>query len=170
MELILVSAIFIAGVVSYFVGHVHGRAAGWLEGFQERNEDTSYALRIEGKETDLTIKTFEAHAHLTVHSKLYGTPDWLTHVAFKNFGEAGEFAEHMGKASRDDGWSIFKGARDFKPERRQALLKELGDQLWYIVMLAHELGSSLAEVMWMNIKKRDGRMARNTILGAGDDR
>ena len=144
--------------------------------YKAGREDGSFATlsacyaHIDAGGEPLTLGFFEQHAHTTVTSELYGTPDWFTHLAFKNFGEAGEFAEHVGKASRDDGWSIFKGVSDLKPERRMALLKELGDQLWYIVMLAHELGSSLAEVMWINITKRNGRRERGTMKGAGDNR
>jgi len=116
------------------------------------------------------VEDFEDHCHTTVTSGLYHTPDWFTHVAFKLFGEAGEFAEHVGKASRDDGWSIFKGPKTLPEARRKALIKELGDILWYIVMLAKELGVDLRTVMLENIAKRESRKARGKIKGDGDDR
>lgn len=118
----------------------------------------------------ITAQEYSDHAGSTVASHHAGTPDWFAHLAFKYFGEAGEFSEHVGKASRDDGWSIFDGVKALTPERRMALLKELGDALWYIDRLAVELESSLGEVMLINIGKREGRKARGTLKGSGDDR
>jgi len=160
----LILTAIIAVKLAYKRGYQAGHCAGAMAVTGRRILSASHGGPAIG------VEDFERHAHSTVHSDLYGTPDWLTHVAFKFFGEAGEFAEHIGKASRDDGWSIFKGTGALNPERRMALLKELGDALWYIVMLAHELGSNLGEVMLINIKKRDGRKERGTIRGAGDNR
>src|SRR5262249_7225635 len=114
---------------------------------------------------------YESHALSTVASKIYeDKPAWWNHITNKLFGEAGEFAEHAGKASRDDGWNFRDGPDMLTPERRMYLLKELGDMLWYIVVIAKELRSSLAEVVMLNITKREGRKARGTLKGAGDDR
>ena len=57
-------------------------------------------------------------------------------------GEAGEVAEVVKKA-----W------RDGKEIDKDWLVEELGDVLWYIAVLSHELGVPLSEVMERNIKK-----------------
>lgn len=118
----------------------------------------------------LSIEAFEEHCHTTVVSNLYGTPDWFTHICFKKFGEAGELAEHVGKASRDDGWSIFKGPKNLTAERRMAILKEIGDGWWYDMMILKELGSTPREAMLINIEKRESRIRRGTMHGSGDNR
>jgi len=127
--------------------------------------------RIDAGGEPLSLEFFEQRCHTTVASKSYGTADWFAHICFKLFGEAGEFSEHVGKAIRDDEWSPYtQGAKGLNAERRMALLKELGDILWYVVMIAKELGSNLAEVALINIKKREGRKQRGTLKGSGDDR
>lgn len=120
--------------------------------------------------SELRLRDFEDHCHLTVTNNLPGTPDWWSHICFKKAGECGEFMEHVGKASRDDGWKILDGVDTLSPERREALIKEIGDGWWYDVEILRELGSSAQECMMTNIAKRESRMERGTIKGAGDNR
>lgn len=97
----------------------------------------------------------------------------FTHLQAKLSGECGEFAEHFGKALRDDPGTLedfHNGYVKFTPERRKAMLKELGDILWYVTVLARELGSSLLEVMALNVVKLRDRRARGVSKGSGDDR
>ncbi len=78
-------------------------------------------------------------------------------------GESGEAAEKVKKVLRDrDG--------NFSEEDRRLIIKELGDILWYISAAAAELGTDLEEVALVNLEKVDGRHARNTLHGSGDDR
>jgi hypothetical protein len=44
-----------------------------------------------------------------------GTPFGLIYVALKGSGEAGEFAEHVGKAMRDDGMIVQEDIGDDTP-------------------------------------------------------
>lgn len=94
-----------------------------------------------------------------------GTGEWLglAYCGLKLNGEAGEVAEHIGKALRDDGGVI-------TPERRLLLLFELGDCLWYVARFATLLGYSLEDVSQANIKKLQGRKERGTLGGSGDER
>ena len=78
-------------------------------------------------------------------------------------GEAGEIAEKIKKALRDN-----KGEID--EERLENLKKELGDVLWYVAQLSTELGLSLDEVANTNIEKLQSRKKRGVISGDGDDR
>lgn len=78
-------------------------------------------------------------------------------------GEAGEVAEHVKKAIRDDGGLI-------TPARRDALKKELGDVLWYVAALCTELDLDMADVARANLDKLASRKARGTLQGSGDNR
>ena len=78
-------------------------------------------------------------------------------------GESGEFADKIKKIIRDKGGEIDN-------MDCMALLKELGDVLWYIASCACELGSSLEEVANINVDKLLDRNARNVLQGSGDER
>jgi NTP pyrophosphatase (non-canonical NTP hydrolase) len=71
------------------------------------------------------------------------TPDQrLANAALGLTGEAGEVAEHVKK-------HLFHAT----PLDRDAVVKELGDCLWYVAALAGALGVSLDEVGATNIDK-----------------
>ena len=78
-------------------------------------------------------------------------------------GEAGEVAEKMKKAIRDDGGVI-------TPERKEMIVKELGDVLWYIAILAVELGVDLDTIATANLEKLFSRKDRGVLTGSGDER
>lgn len=113
-----------------------------------------------------------------------GTPLGISYCAHKLAGEAGEFNEHFGKAQRDDNlmeyqpWQALNDEKphgqltfnDLTPQRREALIKELGDVLWYVAALARELEVSLSDVALMNLTKLSSRSQRGTLQGSGDER
>ena len=78
-------------------------------------------------------------------------------------GEAGEVSEKVKKIIRDR-----DGILD--EEQRMAIAKELGDVLWYVAAMAHEIDVSLPVIARMNVAKLHGRAVRGTIQGSGDDR
>ncbi len=78
-------------------------------------------------------------------------------------GEAGEAWEKVKKMYRDDGGAL-------TDSRRSALLKELGDALFYVTKAAHLIGCSLADVAEDNESKLTRRIAERTLHGDGDDR
>ncbi len=48
--------------------------------------------------------------------------------------------------------------------------KELGDILWYIAVVAHDLGVSFDDIATANIEKLRSRKERGTLTGSGDNR
>ena len=87
----------------------------------------------------------------------------LTYPALGLCGEAGEAAEKVKKAIRDD-----RG--ELTPERRAALAAELGDVLWYVAQLATEAGLDLDSLAQENLEKLLSRRERNVLQGSGDTR
>lgn len=78
-------------------------------------------------------------------------------------GEAGEVQGKVKKIWRDDNGII-------SDEKKEAILGELGDTLWYVCRMANELGSSLAEIAQANVDKLLDRRERNVLGGSGDNR
>lgn len=77
--------------------------------------------------------------------------------------EAGEVQALFKKWIRDDN-------ADFNKLKRDEIAKELGDVLWYIAVIAHDLGINFNEIAEKNIEKLADRMKRNKIGGSGDNR
>jgi NTP pyrophosphatase (non-canonical NTP hydrolase) len=116
-----------------------------------------------------------------------GTALGLIYVALKLNGEAGELAEHVGKAMRDDElievgeqvesdgtctaiYAQLGPAKPLTPERRALIIKEVGDNLWYLSAICNELGITLAEAATTNLRKLKDRTDRDKLSGSGDER
>lgn len=87
----------------------------------------------------------------------------LIYTALKLNGEAGEVAELVGKAYRDEGGAISEA-------RREKLILELGDVLWYVANMARILDCDLALVARRNLDKLRSRKERGVLQGSGSDR
>ena len=125
------------------------------------------------------VPTLNEYQGLATRFAVYpgqGTTLGLWYTITKLNGEAGEAAEHMGKAMRDDGLlsQIGYGTGyefgNLTPERYQSLIKELGDVLWYVAAAAKELDTTLAEVARTNLAKLKSRSERDALQGSGDNR
>ena len=110
-----------------------------------------------------------------------GTPMGLAYVALKMNGEAGEFAEHLGKAMRDESYgqpailhhngNTSPSSFDIiHPSRHALLVKEIGDVLWYLAAACRELNVTLEQAAQINLDKLADRNTRNKISGSGDER
>ena len=53
---------------------------------------------------------------------------------------------------------------------RGKIARELGDVLWYVANVAHEIGVSLETVARANVNKLNDRKVRGKISGNGDER
>jgi len=78
-------------------------------------------------------------------------------------GETGEFVNKIKKIFRDDGGNITES-------RKQEIIKELGDLLWYIAECSTQLNLSLEEIASINIEKLKKRQQEGKITGDGDNR
>ena len=113
-----------------------------------------------------------------------GTHLGISYCAHKLAGEAGEFNEHFGKPMWEEDlmhyqpWEALNDEKphgqltfnDLTPWRKEALIKELGDVLWYVAALARELDIPLSEIAFKNLVKLADRADRNVLQGSGDER
>jgi len=92
-----------------------------------------------------------------------GTLEAIMYCALGLCGEAGEIAEKVKKLYRDSGGKITE-------EFKAALLKELGDPLWYIAAMGNEVGFDLQQIAQTNVDKLSSRKERGVLGGSGDNR
>lgn len=78
-------------------------------------------------------------------------------------GEAGEVAEKIKKILRDDNGIISE-------KKKNEIIYELGDVLWYVSQLCKELNVPMDDVAALNIEKLSSRKDRKEISGSGDNR
>ena len=145
---------------------------------------------VDGDAVDNFVEepTLANYQRLATRTAIYpgqGTPLGLAYCALKLNGEAGELAEHVGKAMRDDmlmevatdydtdgigPMIVSTNMNDLTPERKSLLIKEVGDVLWYASAICNELGISLEDAATQNLVKLWDRSKRNALQGSGDTR
>lgn len=109
---------------------------------------------------------YQQQAHRTSLDTSYGDlqpMNRLIYPTLKLAGEAGEFAEKVGKLLRDKAGALGE-------EDRGALADELGDVLWYAAEVATVLDVELSEVARRNVAKLQSRAQRGVLQGSGDNR
>lgn len=108
--------------------------------------------------------TFQEYEIQAAKTAIYPRSYSIIYPALGLAGEAGEVAEKVKKMLRD-------GHID-----PHALHKEIGDCLWYLAALCHDLSEefglnlSLAKAAEVNLEKLADRAKRNTLQGNGDNR
>lgn len=110
----------------------------------------------------LTFEEYQESARATAKDH----PDPVLNRTIWFMGVAGEGGETLEK------WKKILAYKDgvMSDEDFDAIVKEMGDVLWYLAVLAHDLDTSLGEIATRNLDKLAGRDARGTIKGAGDER
>ena len=94
---------------------------------------------------------------------IYDDADTIVYPLLGLCSEAGELCGKYKKLLRDSNGHI-------TPEFRAAMAAELGDVLWYVALLATDLGFGLEDIAQGNLDKLNSRMARGVISGSGDHR
>jgi len=79
-------------------------------------------------------------------------------------GEVGEICEKVKKRIRD------KNANFEDEEFLADVHKEIGDVLWYVANLSHDLGFNLNDIAEENLNKLLSRKDRGKLQGSGDNR
>lgn len=166
------------------------------DGLPRTSNGRALINHVDGDAVDNFVEepTLANYQRLATRTAIYpgqGTPLGLAYCALKLNGEAGEFAEHVGKAMRDDNLIEMTGLANaideglgclepvqvahvtfhsLSPERKALLIKEVGDVLWYASAICNELGISLEDAATQNLVKLWDRSKRNTLQGSGDNR
>ncbi len=84
--------------------------------------------------------------------------DGLIYLTLGLAGESGEVVEKIKKAWRN-GSTVEKD-----------IVRELGDVLWYLAMIATKLGVDFSTVAEVNVDKLSDRQKRGVLRSEGDDR
>jgi NTP pyrophosphatase (non-canonical NTP hydrolase) len=113
---------------------------------------------VDNSRMPLSLNQYQERAMSTA---VYKMP--IIYPALKLNGEAGEVAEKVGKAIRDEDG-------EFTNTKKAELAKEIGDVMWYCAALARDLGYTLEDIAEMNLNKLASRMERGVIQGSGDNR
>ena len=90
-------------------------------------------------------------------------PQWLYYVLVIG-GECGELLEHIKKFFRDDGGYVMSD------NKRDKIIKEMGDINWYLARLCTKLNIKFEEVFQKNLDKLQSRKDRGELQGDGDNR
>jgi NTP pyrophosphatase (non-canonical NTP hydrolase) len=94
---------------------------------------------------------------------IYAEEHRVIYPALGLASEAGEVAGKIKKVLRDQ-----RG--DFAQAPLEAIKDELGDVLWYVAVLAADLGLSLDDIAAANLGKLASRKGRGRLGGGGDRR
>jgi NTP pyrophosphatase (non-canonical NTP hydrolase) len=104
---------------------------------------------------------FDDYQKAALGTAIYAERHRVIYPALGLASESGEVAGKIKKVLRDqDG--------DWTRVPREAIKDELGDVLWYVAVLAADLGLSLDKIAADNVAKLKARQERGTIGGAGD--
>lgn len=116
----------------------------------------------------------------TYQEKAYTTAAYGNNVEYPFMSlceESGEVMGKLGKYVRKNdvyvGDAVMAAMNPTQPcevALREDVIKELGDLQWQLAACCTELGITLEELQAHNLYKLQGRVARGTIEGSGDDR
>ena len=104
---------------------------------------------------EMTLNEYQRKARSTA---IYPASCAILDPTLGMVGEAGEVANKVKKILRDNKFD------------RDDIAKELGDVLWYLAILAKDLGFNLSDIAYDNLKKLEDRQKRGTLGGSGDKR
>ena len=125
-------------------------------------------------ELELGIRTNETHKYNRISdldmyqqvaktTAIYPREQAIIYPTLGLTGEAGEVANKVKKIIRD-------GTNKNNESLVQEISSEIGDCLWYISVLADDIGVKLSDIANSNLEKLENRKKKGTIHGSGDDR
>jgi NTP pyrophosphatase (non-canonical NTP hydrolase) len=112
--------------------------------------------------TDDVMRGFDLYQQAALKTVAFPAGGEIWYPAL-GLGEAGEVQNKVKKIFRDDDGVL-------TDQRKKAIMKEMGGNLWYLATLAHGLRTTLGQIALDNIEELKGRVIRGTLKGDGDDR
>ena len=109
------------------------------------------------------VSDLDMYQQVAKQTAIYPREQAIIYPTLGLTGEAGEVANKVKKIIRDDGNKINEGLV-------QEISAEIGDCLWYISVLADDIGIKLSDIANANLIKLANRKEKGTIHGSGDKR
>ena len=109
------------------------------------------------------VSDLDMYQQVAKQTAIYPREQAIIYPTLGLTGEAGEVANKVKKIIRDDGNKINEGLV-------QEISAEIGDVLWYIAVLADDIGCKLSDIANANLIKLANRKEKGTIHGSGDKR
>ena len=109
------------------------------------------------------ISDLDMYQQVAKQTAIYPREQAIIYPTLGLTGEAGEVANKVKKIIRDDGNKINESLV-------QEISAEIGDCLWYISVLADDIGIKLSDIANSNLIKLENRKKKGTIHGSGDKR
>ena len=109
------------------------------------------------------VSDLDMYQQVAKQTAIYPREQAIIYPTLGLTGEAGEVANKVKKIIRDDGNKINEGLV-------QEISAEIGDVLWYIAVLADDIGCKLSDIANANLVKLANRKEKGTIHGSGDKR
>ena len=108
------------------------------------------------------VSDLDMYQKVALTTAIYPREQAIIYPTLGLTGEAGEVANKVKKLIRDG----YENNKDY----REALSKEIGDCLWYISILADDIGFKLSDIANDNLNKLLDRANRGKLSGSGDNR
>ena len=109
------------------------------------------------------VSDLDMYQKVAITTAIYPREQAIIYPTLGLTGEAGEVANKVKKIIRDDGNKINESLV-------QEISAEIGDCLWYISVLADDIGCKLSDIANTNLIKLENRKKKGTIKGSGDKR
>jgi len=109
------------------------------------------------------ISDLDMYQKVALTTAIYPREQAIIYPTLGLTGEAGEVANKVKKIIRD-------GTNKNDEGLVQDLSAEIGDCLWYIAVLADDIGIKLSDIANINLEKLHKRKEKGTIHGSGDNR
>ena len=109
------------------------------------------------------VSDLDMYQQVAKQTAIYPREQAIIYPTLGLTGEAGEVANKVKKIIRD-------GTNKNNENLVQEISSEIGDVLWYIAVLADDVGVKLSDIANNNLIKLENRKKKGTIHGSGDDR
>ena len=119
---------------------------------------------IKGTKSPITLNEYQ---EMALETAIYPEEFKVIYPTLGITGEAGEVSDKIKKLIRDKG---YKGGWIESDKDIEDIALELGDVLWYVATLAHDIGFTLEQVAMLNYFKLQKRKEQNKLGGSGDHR